>query len=93
MFDDYDAGLLNDYGGGDVDWWHGYLRSVIDSANENGRLQLEQALEADRQEMAWWMHGIMQENVTPQLFVEAMVAGLRVMLRDKHAPWDKDGQS
>lgn len=31
---DYDAGLLNDFGGGNVEWWHDYLRSEIGRANE-----------------------------------------------------------
>lgn len=34
MSDHYYAGQLNDYGGGDVDWWWDYLRSEIDRANE-----------------------------------------------------------
>lgn len=31
---DYDAGLLNDFGGGNVEWWQDYLRAEIDRANE-----------------------------------------------------------
>lgn len=31
----YDAGLLNDYGGGDVDWWQDYLRAEIGRANDH----------------------------------------------------------
>ena len=34
---DYDAGLLNDFGGGDVNWWHDYLRAEIERANEYWR--------------------------------------------------------
>lgn len=34
MVDRYDAGQLNDYGGGDVDWWWDYMRAEIDRANE-----------------------------------------------------------
>jgi hypothetical protein len=30
---DYDAGLLNDWGGGNVDWWQDYLRAEIERAN------------------------------------------------------------
>ena len=32
--DSYDAGLLNDYGGGDVNWWHDYIRAEINRAND-----------------------------------------------------------
>lgn len=38
---DYDAGLLNDYGGGDTDWWMDYLRAEIGRANEFWRVQVE----------------------------------------------------
>lgn len=34
MTDRYDAGLLNDFGGGDVSWWHDYLRAEIDRSSE-----------------------------------------------------------
>lgn len=41
---DYDAGLLNDFGGGDVNWWQDYLRAEIERANEFWREQVEQVL-------------------------------------------------
>lgn len=34
---DYDAGYLNDFGGGDVSWWQDYLRAEIARANEHWR--------------------------------------------------------
>lgn len=37
---DYDAGLLNAYGGGDVDWWQDYLRAEIGRANDHWRAAL-----------------------------------------------------
>ena len=37
---DYDAGLLNDFGGGNVDWWQDYLRAEIGRANDFWRDQL-----------------------------------------------------
>lgn len=30
----YDAGLLNDYGGGDVDWWQDYIRAELGRAHD-----------------------------------------------------------
>jgi len=33
-FDRYDAGLLNDFGGGDVAWWHEYLRAELERAHD-----------------------------------------------------------
>ena len=46
---DYDAGLLNDFGGGDVDWWQDYLRAEIGRANDFWRVQAEaQAAELAR---------------------------------------------
>ena len=38
-FSDYDAGLLNDFGGGNVEWWQDYLRAEIERANEWWRSQ------------------------------------------------------
>ena len=37
--DTYDAGLLNDYGGGDVGWWQDYLRAELGRAEEFYRNQ------------------------------------------------------
>lgn len=34
---DYDAGLLNDWGGGNVDWWQDYIRAEIGRANDYWR--------------------------------------------------------
>lgn len=36
---DYYAGLLSDYGGGDVEWWQDYLRAEIGRANDHWREQ------------------------------------------------------
>ena len=33
----YDAGLLNDFGGGDVGWWQDYIRAEIGRANDYWR--------------------------------------------------------
>ena len=33
----FDAGLLNSYGGGNVDWWHDYIRAEINRCNEHWR--------------------------------------------------------
>jgi hypothetical protein len=32
---DYDCGLINDYGGGDVSWWQDYVRAEIGRANDH----------------------------------------------------------
>lgn len=36
---DYDPGLLNDWGGGNVEWWQDYLRAEIGRANDHWRIQ------------------------------------------------------
>lgn len=33
----YDAGLLNDFGGGNVSWWHDYIRSELARSEEYWR--------------------------------------------------------
>jgi len=40
---DYDAGLLNDWGGGNVDWWQDYIRYEINRCNEYWRSIIENA--------------------------------------------------
>jgi hypothetical protein len=42
--DRYDAGLLGDGGGGDVDWWHDYIRAELERAHEFYHDQFESAL-------------------------------------------------
>ena len=32
--DCYDAGLLSDFGGGNVDWWQDYIRAELDRAHD-----------------------------------------------------------
>ncbi len=34
---DYDSGLLNNNGGGDVGWWHDYIRFEVAACNEYWR--------------------------------------------------------
>lgn len=48
VFNDYDAGLLNDFGGGNVEWWQDYLRAEIERANEWWRSQVEAAATGDK---------------------------------------------
>lgn len=42
MSERYDEGLLADYGGGDVAWWHDYIRAAL------GRSEYFYAAEIDR---------------------------------------------
>lgn len=39
----YDAGLLGDGGGGDVGWWHDYMRTELDHAHEFYQSQVDAA--------------------------------------------------
>lgn len=38
--EDYDSGLLNDYGGGNVGWWQDYIRYEVGQANDWWRQQI-----------------------------------------------------
>ncbi len=38
---DYDSGILNDFGGGYVEWWQDYLRAEIGRANDYWRAALD----------------------------------------------------
>ena len=37
--EEYDAGLLNDYGGGNVEWWQDYIRAELGRAYEHYQSQ------------------------------------------------------
>jgi hypothetical protein len=39
---EYDAGVLNGWGGGNVGWWHDYLRCELANANQHWIEQTEQ---------------------------------------------------
>lgn len=45
---DYDPGLLDDGGGGNVEWWYQYIRDLIASANEYWRDELAALVPADQ---------------------------------------------
>ena len=40
---DYDAGLFNDFGGGNIAWWHDYLQAEIGRCNAYWRIILRSA--------------------------------------------------
>lgn len=61
-FPDYDAGLLNDYGGGDTAWWLYYIRTEIRRANDHWRENLAAALATIKAEPAAWLHTLHMEH-------------------------------
>jgi len=46
----YDAGLLNDFGGGNVDWWWGYIRHELAAAHEFYQEQIDSITAPPRRE-------------------------------------------
>lgn len=40
QLDQYDAGLLNDFGGGNVEWWQDYIRAELGRAYEHYQSQM-----------------------------------------------------
>ena len=42
--ENYNPGLLNDWGGGNISWWQDYIRSEIDRANDYWRPQVDALL-------------------------------------------------
>ena len=44
---DYDIGLINDYGRGNVQWWQDYIRNVINSCNQYWRDMIESELKSN----------------------------------------------
>lgn len=58
MSETYDAGLLSKFGGGDVSWWHDYIRAELGSAHEFYDLEIER-LGAENAKLIdknnWWI--------------------------------------
>ena len=42
QLDEYDAGFLNDFGGGNVGWWQDYMRSELGRAYDYYQVQIQQ---------------------------------------------------
>lgn len=41
VLNEYDAGLLNDFGGGNVEWWQDYMRAELARAYECYQFQIQ----------------------------------------------------
>lgn len=50
MVQRYDAGLLNDFGGGNVGWWQDYIRYELNRCSEYYEKQIY-ALERENEEL------------------------------------------
>lgn len=46
MLDRYDAGILNDFGGGNVEWWQDYIRAELGHAHDFYQSQIDAAKDA-----------------------------------------------
>lgn len=49
MLDRYDAGILNDFGGGNVEWWQDYIRAELGHAHDFYQSQIDAAMLAAAQ--------------------------------------------
>jgi hypothetical protein len=72
---DYDAGLLNDFGGGNVGWWQDYIRAEIGRANDYWR-----ALAAQPEPVAGaapppWPAGLIHLTNTRRFHVDCATEG------------------
>jgi hypothetical protein len=58
--EEYDAGLLNDYGGGNVEWWQDYIRAELGRAYEHYQSQIAAppAQPAPVQEPVAWISAV-----------------------------------
>lgn len=83
----YDAGYLNDFGGGNVGWWHDYIRSELDRAHDFYQSQLVDGNHVE-QTLAMAPEGWQLVPVEPNVqmlaaFVEAggkAISGYKAML-------------
>jgi hypothetical protein len=68
---DYDSGLLNDFGGGNISWWQDYIRSEVGRCNDYWRSQLPSNYWTD--ERIWKFHDFAityDSHTIPLLFTE-----------------------
>lgn len=49
----YDAGLLNDWGGGDVEWWQDYIRAELQRAHDHYQSQVDAFMCGVEMEDGW----------------------------------------
>jgi hypothetical protein len=58
--DEYDAGLLNDFGGGNVEWWQDYLRAELGRAYEHYQSQMPTQPAQEQGEPVAWNDGVLE---------------------------------
>jgi len=51
--EEYDAGLLNDYGGGNVEWWQDYIRAELGRAYEHYQSQATTPPQPEQEQKCW----------------------------------------
>ena len=60
----YDAGLLSDYGGGNVEWWQDYLRAEIERCNDHYEAEIAaletkvRRLEGENEGFVQWVNDL-----------------------------------
>lgn len=83
----YDAGLLNDHGGGNVEWWQDYIRAQLGRAHDFYAVQFharEAAAKADAERLAgagklaleYWAHRQQRYKNRHPVWVQEMNAAL-----------------
>ena len=67
----YDAGLLNDFGGGNVEWWQDYIRAELGRAHDfyQSQITTPQSAQATQAEVT---DGIRPEDFTVDVVVKSM---------------------
>lgn len=91
QYADYDAGLLNDFGGGDVGWWQDYLRAEIGRANEFWRSQVETrpAPQPEGGGLPWMVEGVRVDRpAKPEGGVTETVAELLAKAKSRARVFD-----
>jgi len=76
MSDEYDAGLLSDDGGGDVEWWQDYLRAEIGRANDF-HADLYEQLEAENARLKTVLDEAFQMLGTADLWPADMIVTVK----------------
>jgi hypothetical protein len=68
MLEEYDAGLLSDFGGGNIEWWQDYIRAELGQAYEHYQSQIlshPPRPELEAEPYAWAWDEIMSDGLEP----------------------------
>lgn len=82
----YDAGLLNDYGGGKVEWWQDYIRSELSRAHDFYQSQCEPAASQPSPRVTEGMVRLQEELAAEAVNIAERLSAIRSQIAAAQPP-------